>query len=79
MTFLNVRHIIQDDYIQSIPLNDIKAHSFDRNCVCKPFLVDVQGQHFIIHKPFDRRDLLSNQKYNMMFNPYVFWQFYSKN
>jgi len=79
MVYLDVRHIIQDDFTHSIPMHDFKQHICDRNCTCKPFLIDVQGQHIVIHKPFDRRDLLSNHKYNMFLNPKLFWNYYGKN
>ena len=50
--------------INILPVNDIKEHTEDSTCECKPRVEFHNGEMFVIHNAYDNRErkeeLLSN-------------------
>lgn len=46
--------------INIIPLNDLKPHTEDSTCECKPSLIIEEGEMIIVHNSYDGRELKKN-------------------
>ena len=44
--------------IHILPVNDLKPHTEDSTCECKPRVEIVSGEMIIIHNAFDKREFL---------------------
>lgn len=51
---------IKNKMINVIPINDLKEHSEDTTCKCKPKLILENGEMILIHNSYDGRELVGN-------------------
>lgn len=42
--------------INVLPVNDLKEHTEDSTCDCKPTIEEVNGQIIVVHNAYDGRE-----------------------
>lgn len=51
-----------DNCTHIYPIDDSKKHVFASDCHCEPSLVLYEGEHTVIHNPYDLRDFWEQDK-----------------
>jgi len=46
------------DMFNILPINDLKEHSEDSTCECKPKVIYANGEMIIVHNSFDEREFI---------------------
>lgn len=50
--------------INILPNNDLKPHTEDSTCECKPNVLEQNGEMIVVHNSYDKRELTEVIKYN---------------
>ena len=44
--------------INILPINDLKEHTEDTTCECRPMVIEESGEIIVIHNAYDMREIV---------------------